>query len=100
MSTADYSELNQWFSIDQGKPLKIIRIYILNRSESEQDTFGNLHICIGNNPSSPTAAGNTCSIVAIHDGGFIIVDLPSGRYVFLDRRNKADIFNLSTAIAF
>ena len=94
------STTNQFYRIDQGKPLKIIRIYIQNRSEYGWDRFGNLHICIGNDPSSPTAPGNTCSTEPLHEGGIIILDLPAGRYVFLDRRDKAIKFNLSTAIAF
>ena len=62
----------------------------------------NLHICIGNDPTSPTAPGNTCSTEPIHDGGFFILALPAGRYIFLDRRDGIDLeyFNLSNAIAF
>ena len=80
---------NQYFTIDQGESLKRIRIYIQNRSDLGWDRFGNLHICIGNDPSSPTASGNTCSTESIHDGGIIILDLPAGRYIYLDRRDKA-----------
>ena len=55
---------------------------------------------MGNNRAYPTAPGNTCSTEPIYEGGFIVVDLPAGRYVFLDRRDKFWEFNLSTAIAF
>ena len=98
--TNDGATANQWITIDQGESLKPIRIYIQNRSDGYQYRLGNLHICIGNDPSSPTAPGNTCSTEPIHDGGIIILVLPAGRYIFLDRRDKADYFNLSTAIAF
>ena len=98
--TQDTSTANQWFTIDQGESLKPIRIYIQNRSDGWRDRFGNLYICIGNDPSSPTAPGNTCSPEPIHDSGLIILDLPAGRYIFLDRRNKSAWFGLSTVIAF
>ena len=101
VATNDASTDNQFFRIDHGESLKIIRIYIQNRSDHSWDTFGNLYICIGNDPSSPTAPGNTCSTEPIHEGGFIILDLPAGRYIFFDRRDKTGRwFNLSTAIAF
>ena len=98
--TNDSATLNKWFTIDQGESLKPIRIFIQNRSDSNWDNLGYLHICIGNDPSSPTAPGNTCSTEPINNGGFIILDLPTGRYIFLDRRDNASEFNLSTAIAF
>ena len=88
LATNDGTTTNQFYRIDQGKSLKIIRIYIQNRSEYGWDRFGNLHICIGNDPSSPTAPGNICSTEPIHDSGIIILDLPSGRYIFFDRRDK------------
>ena len=96
-STYTY-ELNQWIIIDQGEPLKILRMYLQNRTDCCQNRFDNLFICIGNDLSSPTAFGNVCSLVPIHEGGFIILELPAGRYVFLDRRaNTTYPFNLSVA---
>ena len=90
--------------IDQGEPIKLERIYLQNRTDGRDDerlTFGNLHICIGNNPASPTALGNTCSIEPIYEGGFIILNLPPGRYVFFDRRDKDGVeANYSVARAF
>ena len=87
--------------IDQGKSKKLTRVYIQNRSDSKRDRFGNLYICIGNDPDSPTAPGNQCIAVPIHDSGFIdLENLPAGRYVFLDRRDVAKYFNLSSARAF
>ena len=63
--------------------------------------MGNFHICLGNDISSPTAPGNTCTTDPTHDTGFIVVDLPPGRYVFLDRRDYyADYIYLSAARAF
>ena len=55
---------------------------------------------MGNDSSSPTALGNTCTTEAIHDTGIIVVDLPEGRYVFFDRRDKELIFALAAARAF
>ena len=62
--------------------------------------MANFHICIGNDSSSPTAPGNTCTTDPTHDTAFIIVDLPPGRYVFFDRRDCEMNFNLSAARAF
>ena len=104
--TADTTTPNQWFKIDQGKSLKPIRIYIQVRTNCCARLVKDLYICIGDDPSEPTAIGNVCSTVPIHTGGFIIVDLPEGRYVFLDRRDSAysefegDWWHLSAAMAF
>ena len=85
--------------IDQGSPIKVSRIYIQNRTDTEFDKFQDLYICIGNDPSSPS--NNPCTTVPIHEGGFIILELPAGRYVFLYRiGHTADTLNLSVARAF
>ena len=47
--------------------------------------MGSSYICIGNNPADPKATGNTCTTLPFFDGGFITVDLPSGRYVYIYR---------------
>ena len=63
-------------------------VYIQNRTDGWQFRFANMHLCIGPNPAYPTASGNTCTEDPIHDGGFVVViDLPEGRYFFLDRRD-------------
>ena len=87
--------------IDQGKAIKLSRLYIQNRSEEGRNTFGNLYICMGNDPSHPTAPGNICLLVPIYEGGFINVEsLPAARYVFLYRKDFTGVFNLSSARAF
>ena len=63
--------------------------------------MGNTYLCIGDDPTSPTAFGNTCMLVPIHEGGFIVVEsLPAGRYFFINRRDVADVFNLSAVRAY
>ena len=95
------ADARQYIMIDQGKSEKLIRVYIQNRTDNSRHKFGNLYVCIGDDPSSPTAPGNKCIAVPIHDGGFINLEsLPAGRYVFLDRRDVADYFNLSAVRAF
>jgi len=55
---------------------------------------------MGSNPDSPTANGNTCTTTPIHEGGIIVINLPAGRYIFLDRRDLADRFNIAAVRAF
>ena len=63
--------------------------------------MGNTYLCIGDDPTSPTAFGNTCMLVPIHEGGFIEVEsLPAGRYLFLNRRDVSNYFNLSAVRAY
>ena len=95
---ADSVTRDQFIVIDQGKPAKLSRLYLQNRNDEEYLTFGNLHICMGNDKSSPTAPGNTCltepfddvddelNEEAIHEGGiFNLEPLPAARYVFIYR---------------
>lgn len=60
----------------------------MNRTDRGfQDRFGNTYLCMGNDSSAPTAAGNTCTTVPIHEGGFIDIEsLPAARFFFFDRR--------------
>ena len=63
--------------------------------------MGNTYLCIGDDPTSPTAFGNTCIAVPIHEGGFIDVEsLPAGRYLFLNRRDVSIFLNLSAVRAY
>ena len=63
--------------------------------------MGNTYLCIGDDPTSPTAFGNTCMAVPIHEGGFIDVEsLPAGRYFFLNKRDISSWFNLSAVRAY
>lgn len=41
-------------------------------------------VCIGDDPTYPTASSNSCSS-KINEGGFIDLDLPPGRYIFIYR---------------
>ena len=92
---------SQWIVIDQGKPTKLSRIYIQNRTDANQQRFANLFLCLGNDPSSPTAPGNTCTSLPIHDGGFINVEsLPAGRYLFIYRKDLSEEMNLAVVRAF
>ena len=96
----DSRESDQWIRIDQGKPTKLSRIYIQNRSDGSWKRFANLYFCMGNDPSQPDAPGNTCS-VPIHEGGFIDVEsLPAGRYLFIHRKDKNRPINIATVRAF
>ena len=81
-STGPYGDYSKWFTIDQGSPKKVVVAFIVN--DSFQARFGGCYICIGDNAADPKALGNSCTSV-FYDGGFIPINLPAGRYVFIYR---------------
>lgn len=85
-NSGPYGDYSKWFTIDQGSPKTVVLAFIVNDSAAYA-RFGGSYICIGNNAADPKAAGNLCTSV-FYDGGFIQINLPAGRYVFIYREGK------------
>ena len=64
--------------------------FIVN--DSAQVRFGGCYICIGDNAADPKALGNSCTSV-FYDGGFIPINLPAGRYVFIYRAGAGGYYD-------
>jgi len=94
-SAGPYGDYSKWYTIDQGSPKKVVLAFIVN--DSVQQTFGRGFICIGDNAADPKALGNSCTNV-FYDGGFIPINLPAGRYVFIYREGAGQFYPLNPAV--
>lgn len=59
-------------------------------TQPRQLRFIGTQICVGDDPSFPTAQGNECS-QKYYEGGFLDLDLSPGRYIFLYREDSVPL---------
>ena len=79
-----YKDYSNWYTIDLGTTKKVVAAFVVGNAStsSEQKRFGISYICMGPDPTGPKSTGNLCT-TAMYSGGFIQIDLPPNRYVFL-----------------
>ena len=75
---------SNWYTIDLDTPQKVIAAFVITNSVGilQRSRFGTSYICMGDDPTDPKSASNSCTTTAFYYGGFFELDLAPGRYFF------------------